>query len=274
MALIKTESIVLHSRKQGESSKIIILYTRHHGKLHIIVKGSRQLKSRHWGMMEPFSHANVLIYYRSNRDLHYLKEADSLHSFSRIHAHLGKLALAAIPCEILMKAEERDHPNSQVFDLLLETLSTLEARDSGLRHIIRAFEWHYLVQSGFKPDISSCDYCGRTTPSHHNYFALDKGTITCSDCGVVSEQTLTLSDTALDYLRWLDKIPVQQSYRATLSSHRSRELDQVLMSYMRFHIESVGQLKSVKILESITNELGKKSENQIKGSSHGNKKQQ
>ncbi len=257
MALIKTESFVLHSRKQGESSKIVILYTRNHGKLHIIIKGSRQLKSRHWGVMEPFSHSNVLLYYRSNRDLHYLKEADSIHSFSRIHAHLGKLTLAAIPCEILMKAEEQDHPNHQAFDLLLETLSTLDARDSGLRHIIRAFEWHYLVQSGFKPNISSCEYCGRTAPSNHNYFALDKGTITCSDCGVVSEQTLTLSDTALDYLRWLDQIPIKQSYRAKLSSQRSRELDQVLLSYMRFHIESVGTLKSVKILESITSELYK-----------------
>ncbi|HNY91144.1 MAG TPA: DNA repair protein RecO, partial [bacterium] len=92
MPLSKTEAIVLHTRKQGETSKILSLYTLHYGRLSVMAKGARSLKSRYSGVLEPLTHIQIVFYRYEARDLHYLSQAEIVTPFASIHGQLGKMA--------------------------------------------------------------------------------------------------------------------------------------------------------------------------------------
>lgn len=52
MAIVKSEAIILHTAKMGETSKRLKLYSRRNGVLTLIAKGARSPKSRLGGMLE------------------------------------------------------------------------------------------------------------------------------------------------------------------------------------------------------------------------------
>ena len=62
MAIKKAEAIILHSRKQGETSKILTLYTREFGKMSAMAKGSRGTRSKYLGALETFNHVSLVFY--------------------------------------------------------------------------------------------------------------------------------------------------------------------------------------------------------------------
>ena len=97
MALIKTEAVVLRTRKQGETSKILSLYTKNFGKISVIAKGARSIKSKYLGALETLNYISIIIYRKEQRSLQYLREADIIHSFPDIHAQLGKMAWLLFP---------------------------------------------------------------------------------------------------------------------------------------------------------------------------------
>ena len=251
MAIDKAESIVLHSRKQGETSKILSLFTREFGKLSVMVKGSRNLKSRYWGVLETLNHISIVFYYKETRELQYVSQAEIIDSFPSIHGQLGKMALAAIPCEIIDKVERPGHHNPSMFVLLLDTLVALEKEESGLRNIIRGFQLKFFENSGFKPVFDRCAFCKQEQLGERQYFALDRGAYSCQNCGRRMEPSILITGAALQILRWLACAPIAAAHQANVAGALGKELDTFLMAYLRYHIDGLQQLKSVSYLEQL-----------------------
>ncbi len=251
MTINKAEAIVLHSRKQGETSKILSLFTKEFGKLGVMVKGSRSLKSRYWGVLETLNHIAIVFYYKETRELQYVSQAEIVDSFPNIHGQLGKMALAAIPCEIIDKVERPGHHNPPLFALLLGTLQALEKEDSGLRNIVRAFHLKFFDLSGFKPMLDRCAFCKLEKLGERHHFALDRGAYSCQDCGRKVEPSIPITGAALQVLRWLASVPIASAHQANVGGALGRELDAFLMAYLRYHIEGLQQLRSVAYLQQL-----------------------
>ena len=166
---------MLRSRKQGETSKILTLYTRQFGKVSAMAKGSRGVKSKYLGALETFSYISLVFYRKEQRSLQYLSQATILESFPRLHSELGKLTLAAIPCEIVDKSEETEHPNVPLFQLLLDGLRAIESNTTGLRNVLRAFQLKFIALAGFEPNLHHCHVCGTSEPDVLHYFSLEHG---------------------------------------------------------------------------------------------------
>ena len=146
MAINKAEAIILHSRKQGETSKLLTLYTREFGKMKAVAKGSRGPRSKYLGSLETYNHVALVFYRKEGRLVQYLSDAAIIESFAGLHSQLGKMALAAVACEIVDKSEdEASHP--ALFQLLLHTMQALNEHEIGLRNIIRAFQLQFASSS-------------------------------------------------------------------------------------------------------------------------------
>jgi DNA repair protein RecO (recombination protein O) len=256
MAIDKAEAIVLHSRKQGETSKILSLFTREYGKMSVMVKGSRSLKSRYWGVLETLNHIAIVFYYKETRELQYVSQAEIINSFPNLHSQLGKMALAAIPSEIVERAERPGHVNLPLFSLLAETLQALEKEESGLRNIVRAFELKFAALAGFKPALAECAFCKQERVTEYNFFALDRGAYSCQNCGLRIEPSAKISGQALELLRRLDSVPVTAACQAKISGPLGKEVDGFLLAYLRYHLDGLQQLKSVAYLEQLQAGLG------------------
>ena len=255
MAINKTHAIILHSRKQGETSKILSIFSQNFGKLSVMVKGSRSIKSRYWGVLEVFNYVSIVFYRKETRNLQYVSNAEIINHFPNIHSQLGKMALAAIPCEIIERSEEREHNNPKLFTLLLDTFQALEKEETGLRNIIRSFLVKYLDISGFKPEISKCHECGQQHPDGQVYFGLDKGYFTCQKCGIPNGADVQLSGFAIDTLYWLQSVAVGEAYRANVNARLGKELDSFLLTYLRYHMDNLDTIRSFNFLEELKSNL-------------------
>jgi DNA repair protein RecO (recombination protein O) len=255
MSIVKTEAIILRSRKQGETSKILTALTAHYGKLSLMAKGSRSSKSRFPGTLELFNHIRIVFYKKENRDIQYISQAEIIQHFPGIHGQLGKMSLAAILCELVEKTEETGHRNPQLFQWLADALCSLERSESGLKNIIRVSLLKFLRLSGFEPALSSCYACGNANLEDWHDFDLQHGVYFCAACASTVEGGLKLTGNAMKSLRWLNRISLNQVLNARLSSAAARQVDDFIKQYFIYHVEGFRLLKSWDHLEKLERNL-------------------
>ncbi len=255
MALSKTEAIVLRTRRQGETSKMLSLYTLHYGRISVMAKGARSLKSRYGGVLEPLTHIALVFYRYETRELHYLSQAEILSPFAQLHGELGRLALGAIPCEIIERNEAGGHANPALFHLLLGTITVIDQAEKGARNAVRAFMLRYLDHSGFKPDFRQCQTCRREQSGTRLFFDFSRGGFFCGDCPAALGEGQFLSAAALQRLHFFLHAPLEKSVQAAVDAEQGREMDRFLLAYLQYHIEPLHHLNAISYLENVQSSL-------------------
>ena len=100
--LAATEAIVLRSRKQGDTSKIVALYTSGYGLVDVIAKGAREMKSKFGSSLEPFTCSKVSFYKKEGRDLYLLSGAETVLPFRNLRSDLDHIEAATKVVELLL----------------------------------------------------------------------------------------------------------------------------------------------------------------------------
>lgn len=124
--IISAESIVLHSRRFGDSSRIVTLYTRELGKVGVVAKGVRTTKSTISAALEPLSHCRCTIYHSKNKELHTLSQAESI-TQRRNLTTLEHLQAGLMMCEAIIRTQAQEQAEPDVFELLRKALEVLDA---------------------------------------------------------------------------------------------------------------------------------------------------
>lgn len=255
MALCKTDAIILHSRKQGETSKIVSMYTKKYGKLSLMAQGSRNIRSKHLGTLESFSHVSILFYYKQQRGLQYLSQVSLCSPFPSLSNELGKMTLASIACEIIEKSENEGHTNPDLYELLLNALMALDRCRKGSKQIIRAFKLKFLSLSGFEADFDSCMHCGKSEPDAMNQVSIANARYCCANCPPPDAPLSALNRHGVKLLRWFPGVSMHQVADATCSRQTANQVDHVLQNILCYHIDALCRLKSEIYLKQIENGL-------------------
>lgn len=249
MSLQKTEAIVLKSLKQGETSKILTLYTRRSGKLSVIAKGARSAKSRFGGSLEPCNYISIVYYQKENRDLQFLSQAEILSAFSGIKRDLEKTTVAVAVCELINRFEVDTEPNPRLFQLALQVLKAIDGSEIPTLNLFRAFQIRLISLSGFFANVETCLNCGDRTQQSAT-FSIDRGGFYCPNCRSNEAGGIRLSAESLSALRMLQKVPLPQ-LNVTLSAAGEQQTDAFLEAYFRYHVEGFPELKALKFLKQI-----------------------
>jgi DNA repair protein RecO (recombination protein O) len=153
------DGIVLGVRRHGESSAIVELLTREHGRHLGLVRGGASSRMR--PLLQPGN--GVRAVWRARLDEHlgtYAIEGTRLRAAALLassHAVYGVTHLAAL-ARLL---PERD-PHEDIFDLLEHTLDDFEDAGEAAVHLVR-FELAMLSELGFGLDLDNCAATGETT---------------------------------------------------------------------------------------------------------------
>lgn len=123
--IISAESIVLHSRRYGDSSRIVTLYTRELGKVGVVAKGVRTTKSTISAALEPLSYCRCTIYHGKNKELHTLSQAESI-AQRRNLTTLEHLQSGLMMCEAIIRTQAQEQAEPDVFELLRKALEVLD----------------------------------------------------------------------------------------------------------------------------------------------------
>lgn len=163
MREVADDAVVLRTYRSGEADRVVVLWTRHHGKLRVIAKGARRATSRLGGALEALGIVRVdLVSTRGEfyvaRHVEHMARHDTLRaSYERINAGYAVVeAVDAIPAD--------DHADETIFDLVARVLDALDDPAYSPVLVPASFFLRLLVLDGSAPVVDECVTCGRTSP--------------------------------------------------------------------------------------------------------------
>lgn len=194
MKEINDEAVVLRTFRSGEADRVVVLWTRHLGKVRVLAKGVRKTTSRMGGSLETLAHVTVDLvktrgeFYVARHVQHRERLATLRSSYSRISAGYAVVeAVDAIPSEGV--------PDEEIFDLLARVLLTLDDESFDPALVPASFYFRLLALDGSEPVVDVCVNCGRKGPLVA--FDAQIGGTLCDEC----RQGVALSPDALTLIR-------------------------------------------------------------------------
>lgn len=194
MKEIDDEAVVLRTYKSGESDRVVVLWTRAHGKVRVLAKGVRKTTSRLGGTLEALAYVKVDLiktrgeFYIVRHVAHVERLATLRASYSRISAGYAVVeAVDAIPSDGV--ADEA------IFQLLTRVLLTLDDPRYETTLVPASFYFRLLALDGSEVVVEECVNCGRSGP----LVAFDAGVggVLCDQCRLGT----AISPVALELLR-------------------------------------------------------------------------
>jgi recombinational DNA repair protein (RecF pathway) len=151
MNQIVTEAIVLSRTDFGEADRILTLLTPEHGKLRVMAKGVRRLKSKLAGGIELFS-VSTITFVKGRGEIGTLVSTRLVKYHNHIVKDLDRTMLGYELIKQLNKATE-DEPEAAYFVLLRHAFEALDDSDVSLLLIRFWFQAQLLRLSGHTPNL-------------------------------------------------------------------------------------------------------------------------
>jgi len=178
----RTQGFILSKNDLREADQVFNVYTRDFGKLKVLGKAIRKIKSK----LKPGADLLYLseIEFIQGRNYKTLTDAVLIEKFKNIRNDIDKLDIA---CQIveaadsLIRGQEKDE---QIFSLLNEALNRLNNSQSNL--IYHYFIWNLFSILGYQIDLYNCTHCQNKLLPRKLYFS-SEGIICCSE----SEQKIS-----------------------------------------------------------------------------------
>jgi DNA repair protein RecO (recombination protein O) len=236
----KTQGIVLHSFRYGETSIIARIFTRDLGMQSFLVPGVRKTRSRvKMNLFQPLTPVELVVYFKEGGGLLRIKEVSCPEPLKTIPYTILKSAVAMFLSEVLAKSLKEQDPNAELFAFLEEAVGILDRAAESIADFHMVFLLQLSSYLGFQPrnnhDQSNCFFNLREGLYERQY---ENGEV-CLDRDLSQAfhevSTKTISDfTSL-------RIPAVVR----------RQLLARTIDYYRYHMPGIGEIRSHPVLETV-----------------------
>jgi DNA repair protein RecO (recombination protein O) len=230
MAAEKALALVLRTTDWSETSRIATLWTREFGKVRVLAKGGRRLKSSFESALDLLTVCSIVLLRKSSGSLDLLTEAQVVQRFPRLRTDLPALYAAYYIAELLADWTEEYDPHAVLFDEALATLEHLGTAGipTGVR--LARFELVLLRELGYSPVLASCASCGVPVDGRGLAFGPSAGGVLCPACQPRQRERRPLSTAAWEALRVLSE--PGETWQRDWSLAVRTELRQLLGQYV------------------------------------------
>ncbi len=168
------QAYVLHSYAWSESSLILDLLTREHGRLAVVAKGAKRPYSQLRSVLLPFQRIHATLGRVSSdegaSEVQTLRGAEWAGGAAMLTG--AALFSGFYVNELLMKLLARHDPHAALFDAYAQTLPALVSNDAASQAALRAFELTLLREIGVLPDLSVQTLTQQPVIEAHRYTLL------------------------------------------------------------------------------------------------------
>jgi DNA repair protein RecO (recombination protein O) len=204
MASEKAEALVLRTTDWSESSRIATLWTRELGKVRVVAKGGKRLRSSFDNALDLLTVCSIVLLRKSTGNLDLLTEARVVRRFPRLREDLEALYAAYYMAELLADWTEEYDPHPALFDEVVNTLAEIGSGSGvvqGIGSRVVRFEMVFLRELGYRPVLDQCANCQRTLEGPDFAFSPPAGGLICRFCRVDRREVRPLSLGAVEAMR-------------------------------------------------------------------------
>lgn len=171
MNQVVAKGIVLSRINFGEADRIITVITKDHGKLRLMVKGARKIKSKLAGGIELFSISDI-TFIPGRGEINTLTSARLITHYANIAKNIDRTMYGYEVLKIINKSTE-DMVDGEYFILLATVLAALDDSSVTLESLRLWFNMQLLKLSGHSPNLTT-DIGGRKLTLKQSYgFSVD-----------------------------------------------------------------------------------------------------
>ena len=205
MAAEKAAGIVIRTSDWSETSRIATFFTREFGKVRVLAKGGRRLRSNFEVALDLLTVCSIVLI-RKHSGLDLLTEARAEERFAGLRSNLSALYAGYYIAELIGEGTQDYDPHPLLYDAALSTLSDLNtaAVDPSARTM--QFELVWLHELGYRPRFDACAVCSAESASTPRdwFFSPAAGGLLCAKCEPAQHDKRPVSYEALERLRELD----------------------------------------------------------------------
>jgi DNA repair protein RecO (recombination protein O) len=200
----KALGIVLRTTDWSETSRIATLWTREFGRVRVLAKGGRRLRSAFESALDLLNVCDIVFLRKSTGSLDLLTEARVARRFPRLRSDLTALYSAYYVAELLADWTEDYDPHPALFDEALSALRDLGTEGGGEPgpRVMR-FELIFLRELGYGPALQTCAGCGGPIGESGLAFSAAAGGVLCGKCQPLQRERRPISPSGLALLRAL-----------------------------------------------------------------------
>jgi len=232
--VFRTEAVILRRQDLGEADRLVVAYSPDRGKLRLMAKGVRRVRSRKAGHLEPFSRTSLLI--ARGRELDIITQAEAVETFPALRAGLQRLGEASYVVELLDRFTFDESGSRPAYGLLVDTLARLAA-DHPAPAVLRYYELRLLELMGYRPEFFRCVQCASEVRPEGQYFVPAMGGVVCPRCGRSVSQARPLSLEALKVLRHYQRSGYEAAAAPTVRPSVRQEVEDHLEAYLNHLLE-------------------------------------
>ena len=223
----RTLGFVLKKGDLREAEQIFTVYTKNFGKLKILGKAIRKIKSKLRAGAELFYLSE--IEFIQGKTFKTLTDAILIEKYKNIRSDLGRLEIAyqiAETADNLIGGQEKDE---KIWNLLNEVFEKLNDYSLSTVHcslIYHYFLWNLFSVLGYQIDFYNCAFCQKKLLPQKLYFSPGEGGVICLDCFEKLKEGEGISSELIKILRiflkkdWqiLLKLKIENPYKKSLKT--------------------------------------------------------
>ncbi len=235
-----TEALVLSVRDMGEADRLVMLFSREHGKLSAAAYGSRRPRSRLAGTVQSFAQVSVSL--MPGRNLDTIGQCEVKRSFRELREDIVLMTYAAFLSELVAELWPDRSPEPSAYDVLMFSFELLSERNPRLVSLAAA--WQLLALAGFHPEYERCVVCGQllTLPA---FFDSCAGGGVCPTCEHGGMQPL--DDAVCGFIDRLLNLSWQQPPAFKVTGAVLLQAEKILIEFIAHRLEH--PLKSIRFIQ-------------------------
>jgi DNA repair protein RecO (recombination protein O) len=238
--LNKTNGIVLHTIKYGETSVIARVYTELFGLQSYLVKGARNRKGGNkMSLLAPLTILEMEVYRKETAQLHHIREMRILYPFSTLPFNVLKSSIAMFINEVVFRSVREEEPNRSLYSFLESSIRWFDLVPDHYSDFHLWFMLHFCSYLGFTP---SNNYSNSRA-----IFNLREGLFQST----LPEHADYLLEPLSSTLNQLSVSKLEDLATHQLSAQIRHALLPRLVDFYRFHIQGMKEIKSLEVLREV-----------------------
>ncbi len=223
----------MRNRPHLEADLIVTYLTPSSGIVNLYAKSPRKVGSRFGGSLEPLTHGRIAFFGKEQAGLPRLVQSDILRPFSRLRESLDSFTRISEVLELTLRLLPETEAGREVFSLLLNTLTSLEA-DPGDRLCLTFYKLRLLAVAGFAPRVGPCARCGGRADRFH----FSEGSTLCADCGGLGGDSMVISPPLQGVYNYLMRTGPATLRRLRLTDEVCAGLEALINAHINYTVVS------------------------------------
>ena len=228
------EALVLHVKDYQTADKLVVCFTKKHGKLRFIAYGARYVKNVQGRLLQPFACLNIQV--QQGQRVDKLRSCELVRMPKSLD--MQQMAYGAVAAELTAVLTEDHEADEELYVLLLATLAALTKRNPRL--VVLSFAIKLLGITGFAPQMLHCVGCSTAIALEDAaWFSPLQGGLLCEAChaGYTGEGLEPCGQGTRQLWQWLATLDYENPAAFSVRGGDLMELERLLYKFIFFQTD-------------------------------------